>query len=66
MAQSPKYLTYLTSVLGIKIHTYIIPQNLNSLQRNPAEKINVAYIFQNHYSSIPIMNSVYMSDELAY
>ena len=29
--RSPKYLTYLTAVLGIKLHTNIILQNLKSL-----------------------------------
>ena len=36
-----------------------------TIQINPAQKINITYIFQNHHSSMPIMNIAYVSDEVA-
>ena len=54
---SPKYLTYLTAVLGIKLHTNIILQNLKSLHMYPVARLVFNYsvtIFNKYCLSLNI------------
>ena len=44
--RSPKYLTYLTAVLGIKLHTNIIIQNLKSLHLPPLRIMLTLFLTQ--------------------